>query len=230
MENKHNLNYFKKSGWQKPVGLALLIIGILFLFFGWSYLSYILMVIFIPAGVALFLIGASVRSSDEDIDEYIQKQLADFNVNLEEDRNYARRILKHMPPENVGTYRFEDGLMLTKTKTGTPRSSEYVSSKIYVLSDGLYVATRKISIVEDSVENKTYEISYDIMNKVEITREQKRLVYANRTFFLTSTYLHVEYGSGFLLDLPVPDNVGSDQIAEKIIKAKGNYLSDKEKK
>ena len=147
MENKHNLNYFKKSGWQKPLGAGLFIAGVLLFLFGWSYFSYILSIIFVLLGIALFLIGSSLRATDSDIDEFITKNLADFNVRLEEDKNYSRRILKHIPREELEVYKYDDGLMFTKTKTGNLRSSEYVKSIIYILSDGLYVASRSISIV-----------------------------------------------------------------------------------
>ena len=67
MKDKQNVNYFMKSGWMKPTGLGLLIAGIAFLFFGWGFISYILMVVFIPAGIVLFIVGASTRSTDAEM-------------------------------------------------------------------------------------------------------------------------------------------------------------------
>lgn len=227
MENKHNLNYFKKSGWQKPLGFALLVLGLLFLFFGWSYLSYILMIIFIPAGVALFLIGSSVRSTDEEIDEFVQKNLADFKVAIEEDRNYTKRILKHLPPETVDTYRFEEGLMFTKTKTGSVRTSEYSRAIVYVLFDEVYIAERNVSIVTNAVQDRVLEIPYDILGSVEVERELKTFTFGNRNFTVTDARMHFEYGDGFVFDLPISDNIGADQLADKIKKAKGNFMAAK---
>lgn len=225
MENKHNLNYFKKSGWQRPLGFGLLIVGILLFWLGWSYFSYILSVIFIPAGIALFLIGSSVRSTDEDIDEFIEKHLADFKFDLEEEKSYAKRILKHIPKEELEAYKFDDGLMFTKTKTGSVRSSEYLKSVIYVLSDGLYIASRTVSIVSGAVSDKIYELAYTDIKKVEIIRAKKTLSYAKRSFEVNDARLHIECADGSVVKLPVPDTLGTDQLTEKINTVKDKFIS-----
>ncbi len=225
MENKHNLNYFKKSGWQRPLGFGLLIAGLLLLWLGWSYFSYILCIIFIPSGVTLFLIGSSIRSTDEEIDEFIKKNLADFNVRLDEDRNYSKRILKHIPPETLEAYRYEDGLMFTKTKTGSVRSSEYVSSVVWVLCDGLYIASRNVSIVSGEVKNSVYELKYADVKDVEIIRTKKTLKYAGRIFEVNDVRLCIGCADGLSVELTSPDTVGADQLVEKIKLVKEKFLS-----
>ena len=56
---KDHINYFKKTDTLKYVGGVMAVLGVLLYMFGWSYVSYIIATVFLPAGGVLFLIGSS---------------------------------------------------------------------------------------------------------------------------------------------------------------------------
>ena len=116
--------------------------------------------------------------------------------------------------------------MFTKTKTGSVRSSEYVKSVVYVLSDGLYIASRTVPIVSGSVSDKFYELSYPEIKKVEVVREKKTLSYENRIFEVNDARLRIECADGSAVAIPSPDTIGVDQLVDKINMVKEKYTSD----
>ena len=225
MSFKNHVNYFKRSDTPKYIGMGLMIVGFLLLWLGWGYISYILMALFIPTGIVLFLVGSSGRADDGEIDAFIKRRTEGMEVDLEEDRNYNKRILRHLPPESIENYVYRDGLLLTKAKNASLRSSEYTKAMIYTLSDSLYIPVRTISLVEDRVENRLYEIPYALLEGVELAREQKTLTFGKRSFVAKICLLTLTYDGGTVLQLPIHDDVSADRLVEKILK-----LAEEDKK
>ena len=218
MKDKQNVNYFMKSGWMKPTGLGLLIAGIAFLFFGWGFISYILMVVFIPAGIVLFIVGASTRSTDAEMDEFIAKKYENFEVRLDLDKDYSKRLLKHVHPENFESYVYDEGLLYAKSNTGYLRTSEYQKTILHMLSDAIYVSVRRISLVEDKVDDKIYEIPYAELSAVSALREERSFDFNKKSFSAKVCEVRIEYGGGLVLIIPTKDNANIDAVVEKINK------------
>lgn len=213
---KHNINYFKRGDSFKTIGLGVTIVGLIVLYFGWSYISYVLSIIAIPVGLALFFIGSTGHSSDEDIDADIKSITTGLEVNLAEDKQYAKRILKHIEPKICEGYEYKDGLYFIKAKNGTIRSSEYTKAIIYVLSDELYIVKRNFSLVSDNVINQTFEIPYSDIISVEIIRETKSVECKKKKFNVNFAYIKVEYTEGQIFYAPIHDDVDSDKFIETI--------------
>ena len=226
MDLKNNINYFKKSDTPKYVGMGLMVVGVLLLWLGWSYVTYIMAAAFIPVGLVLFLIGASGRASDSDIEGFIKRRLEGMEVNLAEDRTYAKRILKHIPPQSIEDYEYREGLMLTRAKNNSLRSSEYTRAILYVLSDALYIPTRTVALTEDRVDNKLYEIPYDMISGIEITRERRTLPFGKQSFSAKITKLCITYGDSLTLSLPIHDDITADSLVETIKKIIQSYQKE----
>ncbi|MBQ7318888.1 MAG: hypothetical protein IJW97_01730 [Clostridia bacterium] len=223
MDFKNNINYFKKSDTPKFVGMGMMVVGVLLLWLGMSYITYILSAVLIPIGLVLFFIGASGRAGDSEIDAFIKRRVDGMEVDLSEDRAYAKRILKHIPPQSIEDYEYREGLMLTKAKNSSLRSSEYTRSLLYILSDALYIPVRTISLVEDHTDNKLYEIPYDMISGIEITRERRTLPFGKQSFSAKITKLCITYGDSLTLSLPIHDDVGADRLVETIQKVMQDY-------
>lgn len=200
----------------KGLGLGMAIVGFLLLWFGWSYITYLISVVFIPVGVIMFIVSSSGRSSDSDIDNDVKRKTEGLEKDLGEDKKYSRKILKHIPPETVGGYEYEEGLMLTKAKNGSVRSSEYTKAVIYILSDCLYIPRRTVSLVSEDVRDTLFEIPYEMIKGVEITREDKMLTFGKRTFNVKKTRLVISYGDGLTFSAPIHDDVNADALVDKI--------------
>ena len=98
MNFKQNINYFKSSDLIKIIGICLCLFTVALYFFGWGFISYILMCLSLPTGAVLFIIGSSRRSGDADIDEYIDKMGNGIEIDLIENKDFAKRLSKSFSP------------------------------------------------------------------------------------------------------------------------------------
>lgn len=215
MNIKHNINYFKKSDSTKFVGIALVILGFVLFYFGWGWISYILMTLSVPVGVVLFIVGSSGRSDESVIETCIEERTEGLEVELEKDIKYKHRILKHIPPEIVEGHEYNDGVMLKQAKSGVLRSSEYTKAIIYTLTDALYVNARTVSVVSEQIESTAVEIPFAMITNFAVEQEDKTLVFMNKSFSARPYRLVIEYGDGLSLSLPINNSVNSDVFVER---------------
>ena len=213
---KGNINYFKRGDSFKTIGLAVAIIGGIVWWFAPNYIIYILSCIAIPVGLGLFFIGSTGHSSDADIDADIDSKTKDMEVNLEEDKQYAKRVLKNIEPKVCEGYEYKDGLYFIKAKNGTIRSSEYTKAIIYVLSDELYIVKRSFSLISDDVNNQTIEIPYSQINSIEIVRESKGVESNKKKYNVKFALFEVKYADDQIFYAPIHDDIDSDKFIETI--------------
>ena len=220
MNYKNNIGYFAKSDDMRTTGLGLLIGGFaaLCLGFATSYILYIIGGPLIIVGAVLYVIGAAGRSSDEDIKSCIARGCEGMEVDLSEDRAYNKRIMPKTEPEVLKDFEYREGLMLTRSKSNSLRSSEYTKTILYFLTDGLYIVTRTFSLVEDNVRNAALEIPFLVTDKVEIVRETPTLHFGKKTFNTHYARLVIRYEDGKVLNVPIHDDITADQLAERIMK------------
>ena len=220
MKIKNNVNYFNKKGSLKIWGVAMVALGFLLYYFGWGWISYILMCTFIPAGAVLFIVGSSGRASDEDIDEFIEIKMRDLDPSLDTDKSYATRIIKGTEPFTLEGYEFSEGLMYQKTKSGSVRSSEFTKSILYVLTDAVYVVTRRISLISDEEGKDTVrELAIGEIERAEICEEIKSFTYNKNLFRVKDLKLRISMKNGDPLIIPIHDDLRSEGAAEAINRA-----------
>ena len=227
MDYKQNANFFKKSDTPKIVGGALAIIGLLMLWIGigFGYIGYILMVVFIIAGVAMFIYGSSGRASENDLNIDISRQMEGIEINLEDDKKLSKKTLKHIPPQAIEGHVFNENVMLRKTKNGSLFSSVYAKTMLYVLSDCLYISSRTVSLTEDNVVDDKFEISYDLIEKIEIIRGVKDISFGKKTFKAKECFFSVTYDNGKTLNFPIHDDINADELVNTIEKTMQTSIS-----
>jgi len=216
MNFKQNLNYFKSSERTKTIGIALMVLSVALYFFGWGYISYILMCISLPAGLFLFFWGSGRRSTDNEIDECIKKLTTGLETALIEDQDFAKKLNKNFSQIAIQSYEFDDGLMFTKSKAGSVRSSRYTKAVIFVLQDSLYILKRSFSLVADDVKDSNYEMSFSDIDGLELSHIEKNLVFEKKTFKVKCVKLNIVCGGETVLSLFAPDDVNTEQMIERL--------------
>jgi hypothetical protein len=166
----------------------------------------------------LYILGAAGRSSDEDIKSCIARGCEGMEVDLSEDRTYNKRIMPKTEPEVLKDFEYREGLMLTRSKSNSLRSSEYTKTILHFLTDGLYVVTRTFSLIEDNTRNAAFELLFTDMDKVEIVRETPTLHFGKKTFNAHYARLLIHYKGGEVFNTPIHDDITADQLAERITK------------
>ena len=221
MDEKHyknNENYFSKKYILRPLGAVMGILGFLIYFMAWNYVFYILMSIFIPGGIVLFIIGSVGNSSESDLTDMIEEKTIGLEVRFEEDKYRATRLLVFgFTPVTHEGHVYKDGLMFKKAKSGTLRTSEYTKAIVYPLNDGLYITRRDFSLVEDKVENTVYDIPYEELGAIEIVRERRRFYFNKKSFEAKITEVLISRGEE-TISLPIHDDITADEYVEKLNK------------
>ena len=216
MNFKKNINYFTKTDLMKNLGIALMALGLLLLVFGWSYLSFVLMSVSIPTGLILFLVGTSRRTGEKELDAMLERATADVAPAPEKAEKLARRAVKKPAPIYAAGYELRDGLMLTKAKNGSTRSSEYTRSYLMPLSDALYITSRTVSLIEDAKEERELEIPYCEIETVALLREEQTLTFQNEGFRTRDCRFSITYRTGEQFSVPMQNDVLTEQFAEEL--------------
>ena len=214
-QEKNSVNYFKKSDTPQYVGGGLLIVSLAALWLGWGMISYIFAIIGAPVGFILFLIGASGKVSDQDMDNYIENKMADLKIDIDNDRRYQTKLLRHLKEYTAEGYLFSDDVMIKKRKDGSLRSSEFSRAKIRILSDRLYILHRQMSLISDETVTEKHEIDLDRITSVTVERDSKRMIFNKNTFFAKPCHLCITYDDTEL-SLPIADAITSDDLADVI--------------
>ncbi len=227
-QTKDSINYFKKSDTLKYVGGGVLIAGLVSLWIGFGFVGYILAFIGIPAGFVLFFIGSANKISDADIDSVITNKMADLMIDIDNDRSYKLKLLKHQKDITLEGYKFTEETMLKKLKSGEIRTSEFSRTKMRILSDRLYILRREISLIyNDQVQNDLFELFFDEILSVQVVRDERSVVFNKTTFFIKPCELVITTKNGEF-HFPCANAVTSDEIVTAIDRQKQNYIENKD--
>ncbi len=223
---KNAINYFKKSDSLTIIGGILLVAGFLCLWLGWSFsfIGYLLGTLCTPTGLVLFLVGSVGRVTDDHIESFISNKMAGLDIDIDSNRSYQLKLLKNYKEITVEGYRYHDGVMIKRLKSGELRTSEFSRSKIRILKDRLYILNREISLIyDDQVTNNIFEPTYDKIISAEIVREQKSVTFNKSSFLTKPCYLTITTVDS-IISLPCIDAITSDEIVRNIMKQRKIYV------
>lgn len=141
--------YFHQKDILRPIGAVLMPVGLVWFYFGWSYISYILPSIMVPAGLILFIVGSSKLISDNDIAEQMDHAMIGYDQSVTDMVGFDRVVLKQPAPVEISAYHFGDkAKYFKKGKNGTPISDQYTRSHLFFTKDSIILVSRTISIAE----------------------------------------------------------------------------------
>ena len=139
--------YYHQKDILRPVGAFLLPVGLVLLYFGWSYISYILATIAIPVGLVLFILGSSKYISDNDMQEQMDHAMLDYDQSVTDMNGYDRIVLRQPAPFEISAYSFGgDARYFKKGKNGTPISDRYTRAHVFYTKDGFIIVGRTLSV------------------------------------------------------------------------------------
>ncbi len=226
MQNEKNyknfVNYFKKWEGAGTLGMIFMAVGFLFLWVGRSYLTYVISIVSIPVGIAIFLYGSIGRATEADMKNLIERSGEKLHFKeLEEDPHLRKRTPKEFEPQRYGGFSFHEGVLLKRMKNGSPCSSEYDTVKVVELNDGYYIKSLHFSFVSDEQTITTYDVPFSSIEAISVERAQKTLTYNKKQFLTKSCYLVFTYDGGKRVLLPTNDDIYVDELADSLCRKLG---------
>ena len=141
--------YYHQRDIIRPIGMVLLPLGLLMLFFRMGFLSYILATVLIPVGLVLFLAGGAKLVSDNDVLEQIEHAMLDYDKPITNMTGYERIVLKQPAPMEMASYRFDDtAKYFRRGKNSTPVSDVYARTHIFFTKDAMMIIGRTLTLSE----------------------------------------------------------------------------------
>ncbi len=216
-------NYFLKSDTLKYVGAGVLIASLSCLALRLGIFSIILVLLGTPTGIILFIVGSTSRFNDDDIEAQLQSKLLGQQIDIDNEKRFHLKLLKHQKDITLEGYRYSDDMMYKKLKSGVIRSSVFTRTKLRILSDRLYIVSRDVPLLTDEVTETVYEITYDNIKNISILRDEKKIVFNNTTFFIKPCYFSIVTENEELL-FPIIDAVTSDDLIFNINRQIKNHF------
>lgn len=170
MDYKKNYKYFENKKLTLYGSAAFLALGLI-LWFGpfWGpdnhYVMYIFSVLSIVVGGIIFAVTVSSRSTDKKIDEQIEEAFKRFNEVTDEKFDLYERQLNYITPAEFEGYKYYDGSMLRRDRSGAYRTDVYVKNRVCFTDASVVVASWEISLIKDEVVDRSVEIPYSAIRR-----------------------------------------------------------------
>ena len=208
------INYFKRSDATAPLGMGMLVGGVILLWLGWSFywLFFYFGVTMLPIGFGIYLYGTTGRSDENELNKIIKKNTDDISfADIKENSEFRRRMSKNPTEETFGGYIFGDNVLMKKAKSSAMVSSEYVCAKMLILTDALYIRSCSFSFIADEKHESGLEIPFSSIEKVELER-QTQTFQVDKKEFVVKTCFFVITHEGVQTRLPRKDDIYADEL------------------
>lgn len=216
------VNYFKKWEGCATLGIILAAIGFLMLWLGLSFFSYILAVVLMPGGLALFLYGSIGRANESDLQSIAERKKASLVFPEIEETDLAR--YNHRAVEKFEELVFEgfvlrDGLMVKTQKNGTACSSEYAIAKMRIYADRLWIRGLTFSFIEDSEAHFEHTVALTDLKDAVVERDRKTVTGSNKRRVLGKFCdLVLTLTDGTELRFLAKDDIYTDEFAQGLLR------------
>ncbi len=217
---KSYLNYFKKWEGAGMLGLILTLVGFAFLWLGLSFFSYIMAILLMPVGLAIFFYGSVGRVGEADLQNEIDRHRDSIQFpELEENAqfHFRGRIPKDMVEKTFEGFVLRDGLYIKKLKNGSPCSEEYTCAKMLILTDAFLIKTKTFSFLTDAKESDYQEILFSALEDVFVERERVTVHTAmKKAVSVKKCALVLVFDGGKQLSLLAKDDIYIDEFEAEI--------------
>lgn len=225
---KKNVAYFSRGEAMKFIGIGLLALAVILFFYGWGYLSYVLMSVSFVAGLVLLLINSLGRSSEEDIDVFIENKMRGLEAKELYEKSFIKRQSKRLAVYRSEGYELTEGLMYKKGKNSSLRSTKYTEAVIYPLDTAILVCYRSISLLSDEMKEEQIEIPYSKIFSFRVESELCKMEFGKKLFDTRKHTLIIESEEAAPIYLPIKESTLTDALVEGINKKISKAKEEKE--
>ena len=222
--------YYLQTDLWRMIGAALMIIGVVWFYFGMSSASYYVPSVITPVGLVLFLVFSVRHVSDNDMEEEKNHRLQGYDHSVTERNDYTRYVLKQ--PADVETEAYHMGEKASYFKRGknsTPVSDIFVKSHFFFTKDGLHICSREIALTvprdtEGAAADTEMILPLENISKAELCKQTTTVMLSNTKKEVTVHWMELVLSDadGELLRLPVKDDMDMAGLCDVL-----NRMSEK---
>ena len=208
------VNYFKRSDATASLGMGMLAGGAILLWLGWSFywLFFYFGVAMLPIGFGIYLYGNTGRSDENELKKITKEKTDAIGfADLKETSEFRKRMSKNPVEEVFGGYVFGDDVLIKKAKSGATVSSEYVTAKMLILNDALYIRSCSFSFIADEKHESELEIPFSSIEKLEIERQTQTYQVGKKELAVKTCFFVITH-EGIQTRLPRKDDIYADEL------------------
>jgi len=221
---KDSSRYYRQTDFWRLLGAGLMIVGVVWFYFGWSMASYYVPCVITPAGLILFLIFSSRHVSDSDMEEERGHRLEGYDTSVTERSDYSRFVLKQ--PADVETEAYHMGeraAFFKHGKNGSLVSDRFVKSHFFFTANALVVCSRELSMTlsrdeEGALVDTELVLPYDDLLLAQLCENSTQITLTNTKKAATAKWfeLVITGREGELLRLPVKNDMDVSGLCDEL--------------
>ena len=217
--------YYHQKDILRPVGAVLLPAGLVVLYLGWSYISYIFATIAIPVGLVMFIVGSSKHISDNDLQEQIDHAMLDYDKPITDMNGFDRVVLKQPAPVEISAFHYgEEARYFKRGKKGSIASDVYVRSRLFFTKESLILASRRVSVAElneatgEGIQDTTLHIPLSAIRDASLCEYTQSVTLTNtgKTATVSWCELVVSGEEGDMIRIPVHNDMDAATLVDAI--------------
>ena len=224
MDYKRNLKYFLGSDRWYYLGMAILWLGLTF-FIGKMF-SFRLFPYQMPIGLILTITGASMAfipksrcSTEEEIDAMLHIAVDAYSEEISNRLSLSQELIKNIEPITIADYIYRNDLLMRRGRIDRKcRTALCGVSKIFCIKNGLVIASRTLSLINEMNDENLFTYRFSDMDLVTVVDEE---FVCKDQLKVKHSYFVIQKDSEEILRLPAKHDVKIDKfcssINEKII-------------
>lgn len=220
-EFERNARYFKQNDVWRNVGAVLAVVGVIFLYFGWSAFTYYAAALMIPVGVVLFIVVSARAVPESEVRQNLSRTFADVGKDVTENERLRTRILQNPAPfcaqeSDFGT----TATLFRRTKDAKLLSDVYVYTMLYFTEDALLLRSRRAELAKGCCEDTDLRLEWQELGRAELVPYEitVRLSNTKRTTAVARGVALQLIGRDeeMLLRVPIQNDIGTEQLCKDI--------------
>ncbi len=219
------VTYFEQKDNIRPIALGALIVGLLLMWLGWSFISYILAAILIPVGLVAYIVSAARIVSHEEVPDQAKRAMRDYDSEFLNSKEFSKEVLKHPVPVEVELHLFGEGVKYyKKLKDGRVISDVYSKSHFFFTNDRLLIISRRASLCElddltrAGIEDKRKDILFSQIKCAVIEEFELEVTLSDtkKTINVKQYELVINGEENIITSIPVRNDISVETLCKDI--------------
>lgn len=230
MNFKYNLKYFKSKDWPVPLGMAMMVIGLIPAVL---QIMGIGMMVFTSFGIIMAFAGACIvsftlggKTNDAEFAEQVQRFTAEMQQSALKKLGLEDKHVKVHPlydPYRFGEYDFSgsEDILVRRGKDGKVRSSIYSQTLLLFMAEKLCLYRQRFSFLNEYNEFFLDVIPYIDIDSVFITEGIYKTQSEKNNITVKYIMFNLKNNEGAVISIPAHNDADLDKLVVSIMKLAG---------